>query len=127
MQKPPHTSHQLTEVAPFDRLGRAQLHSLEPNIDRVTVDKGTVLASEDHHAHQLVIVVDGEVVERRGQRTVRVLGRGDLVGAVELATGRPHRTTVVTVGTVEVLVLHEQAVRWLLLERPDLTADLLAA
>jgi CRP-like cAMP-binding protein len=101
----------LASVAPFDRYPRRSLRPLAAHADRVTVPEGTVLAREGGLVHEVVVVVDGEVVASRCGATQRRYGSGTRLGARELLTGAPHPDTLVAGEALEVLVINGPAYR----------------
>lgn len=101
----------LATVAPFDRYPRRRLRPLAAHADRVRVPEGTVLAREGGLVHEMVVVVDGEVVASRRDGGERRLGTGARIGAHELVTGAPHSDTVVARSALEVLVINGPAYR----------------
>jgi CRP-like cAMP-binding protein len=101
----------LASVAPFDRYPRRRLRRLAAHTDRIRVPAGTVLAREGGLVHEMVVVVNGEVVASRRDGSERRLGDGARFGANELMTGAPHPDTLVAGGTLEVLVINGPAYR----------------
>ena len=101
----------LAGVAPFDRYPRRRLRRLAAHADRIRVPEGTVLAREGGLVHEMVLVVDGEVVASRHDGAQRRLGSGARIGARELVTGAPHPDTLVAGEALEVLVINGPAYR----------------
>jgi CRP-like cAMP-binding protein len=101
----------LASVAPFDRYPRRHLRQLAAHTDRVTVPEGTVLAREGGLVHEVVVVVDGEVVASRRDGCERRLGTGARLGARELVSGAPHADTLIAGTALEVLVVNGPAYR----------------
>jgi CRP-like cAMP-binding protein len=101
----------LASVAPFDRYPRRRLRRLAAHADRVTVPEGTVLARQGGLVHEMVVVLDGEVVASGHDGRERRLGTGTRLGARELVTGAPHPDTLVAGEALEVLVINGPAYR----------------
>jgi CRP-like cAMP-binding protein len=101
----------LASVTPFDRYPRRSLRRLAAHTDLVTVPEGTVLAREGGLVHEMLVVVDGEVVASRCGATERRHGPGTRFGACELLTGAPHPDTLVAGTALEVLVINGPAYR----------------
>jgi CRP-like cAMP-binding protein len=70
---------------------------------------GAVLAREGATAHEVVVIVEGEVLLERGGRPAGCLRAGASFGGHEVLTGTPHRYTVVARGGVEVRVVEAPA------------------
>jgi CRP-like cAMP-binding protein len=111
----------LASVAPFDRYPRRRLRGLAAYADRIRVPEGTVLAREGGLVHEMVLVVDGEVVASRRHGGQRRLGTGARIGARELVTGATHPDTVVAGEALEVLVINGPAYRGAAQLLPGLT------
>jgi CRP-like cAMP-binding protein len=73
---------------------------------------GATLAREACHAHEVVVIVAGEVAVLRGGVAVGRLRTGDVLGAAEEVTGAPHIATYVAESAVSALVLTGPAFRW---------------
>ena len=68
-----------------------------------------VLAREGAVAHEVVVVVEGEVRLERAGRPAGRLGPGGSFGGHEVLTGAPHRYTVLAGGGVELRVVEAPA------------------
>lgn len=103
---------QLARTAPFDKCPRRALRPLAPNVDRLQLPAGAVLARDHDLPRELIVVVEGSLtaVDHEGRR--RTLGAGASVGGEELLTGREHHETVVADTPLEVLVVNGPAFRW---------------
>jgi CRP-like cAMP-binding protein len=112
----------LASVHPFDRYPRRRLRQLAAHADRIHVPEGTVIAREGGLVHEMVVVVDGEVVASRRNRGERRLGIGARIGARELMTGAPHPETLVAGSELEVLVVNGPAYRGAAQELPGLAS-----
>jgi CRP-like cAMP-binding protein len=112
----------LASVEPFDRYPRRRLRRLAAHADRVRVPKGTVLAQEGGLVHEMVVVLEGEVVASRRGGHVRRLGTGARFGALELVIGAPHPETLVADTELEVLVVNGPAYRGAVQTLPGLAS-----
>jgi CRP-like cAMP-binding protein len=70
---------------------------------------GAVHAREGAAAHEVVVVVEGQVRLERDGRPAGCLGPGASFGGHEVLTGTPHRYTVVAGGGVELRVVEAPA------------------
>lgn len=70
---------------------------------------GALLAHEGATAHEVVVVVEGQVLLERAGRPAGCLGPGASFGGHEVLTGTPHRYTVVAGGGVELRVVEAAA------------------
>lgn len=107
-----------TDLSAFDGLDlfagydQHELASLARHADRVVVMPGVVLAHAGRHAHEVLVVVAGEVVVTRDGGEVGRLGPGSVVGAAEELSGDAHDATYVAAVATTVLALPGAAFRW---------------
>ena len=99
-------------VALFDRYDGRALAPLARHADRLAVTPGATLAREGHHAHEVLVIVSGEVIVSRGGRRIDQLGPGSVIGAREEVAGTAHDATYVAGAGVAALVLTGPAFRW---------------
>jgi CRP-like cAMP-binding protein len=93
----------LAATAPFDQLRPRALRPLAPHVDRLGVPEGTVLAREDETARAFIVVLEGEVIERRAGADVGRSGAGTEIG---------HGSTFVAASDLDLLVVNGPAYRW---------------
>lgn len=109
---------------PLDGLGPRHWRALAPHVDQVTVDAGTVLARQDQHAHQFVVLLSGHATAESEGRPASAVEAGTWLGATELLDDLPWAETVRTDEPSELLVVNRVAFRSLLHDVPDLDATL---
>jgi CRP-like cAMP-binding protein len=102
----------LDKVAPFDGYSRRALAPLLPSVDEVQPAEGTVLAHEGWLVHEVLVVLAGEVVARRGGEEVGRFGAGAQIGAVHLLAGASHPVTLVAEADLRLVVINGPAYRW---------------
>jgi CRP-like cAMP-binding protein len=83
--------------------------ALAHHTDVLEPARGSVLAREGATAHEVVVVVEGQVLLERDGRPAGCLGPGASFGGHEVLTGTPHRYTVVAGGGVELRVVEAPA------------------
>jgi porphyrinogen peroxidase len=102
----------------FRSLDDAHLRRLTELGTDVHASDGEVLVRQGETGNEFFVVIAGNVVvEREGQRLVR-LGPGDFLGEIALIDGRPRTATAVADGEVDLLVLDHQHFDTLLDEFP---------
>ena len=107
--------------APYDA------HALAPlarHADRLAVPTGVTLAHEGRHAHEVVVIVSGEVDVTRGGRSAGRLGPGAVIGAREEVSGTVHDATYTAGCGVAALVLTGASFRWAVQSLTGLAPDL---
>jgi CRP-like cAMP-binding protein len=104
----------------FDGYPDRALAPLARHADRLVVAPGGTLAREGRHAHEVVVIVTGEVIVVRDGVEIGRLGPGGVVGAAEEVTGAAHDATYVARTAVSALVLTGPAFRWAVDSLPGL-------
>lgn len=99
-------------VALFERYDGHALAPLARHADRLVVAPGVTLAHEGRHAHEVVVIVSGEVTVSRHGQPVGRLGPGSVIGAREEMEGAAHDATYVAGSGVAALVLAGPSFRW---------------
>jgi len=89
---------QLARVPLFEGVSESDLQRIAHLVARIHEPAGEVLTKEGEAGHELMIVLDGEVEVRHGDRVVATLGSGDYLGEVALLEhdGRRSATAVAT-------------------------------
>ena len=116
----------LGEVTLFSKCSRGELKTVARHAETVRLEPGVELTRQGADGDAFYVILDGtaEVVVD-GER-VNELGPGDWFGELALLDGEPRTATVTSVDELEVAVLGVRMFRTLLLEFPDLAAQLLA-
>jgi CRP-like cAMP-binding protein len=102
----------LDGIAPFDRFRKRALRLLAPHVDRLRLRQGTVLVNENQTAREFIIVLEGEVIERRAGVEVGRFGPGTRIGDAAVVHHASHVSTFVAASDLELLVVNGPAYRW---------------
>ncbi len=123
-------SQSTTEVAKvpmFDGLTDAELQKIAKAGTEVTVPEHWSLIWEKTPADKAYILLDGEVVVRKGKQEIARLGPGDVVGESAIVNHKLRNASVVSTTPVRVLHFTREAVERLCEEIPTFKAALDAA
>jgi CRP/FNR family cyclic AMP-dependent transcriptional regulator len=116
----------LAAVPLFEGLSEKQLRRISALMTRLDLPEGKLLTREGQQGYEFVIVLEGEVEVRQGDRVVATRGPGDYVGEIALLDRRPRTATVVATTPVSVEVLSRREFMSLLAEAPELSEQILA-
>ena len=83
------TEDWLQTVPLFRGLSKKQLREISGLATRLNEPAGAVLTQEGKIGHEFIIVIDGEIEIRTGDRVVATRGAGDYVGEIALLDNRP--------------------------------------
>lgn len=91
----------LAELPIFSDVSRAEAGTIRGLLTQLPVRAGRVLVHEGARGDEFMIIAAGELVVSRGDRTIAVLGRGDVVGEMALLAedGPGRRNATVTART----------------------------
>jgi CRP/FNR family transcriptional regulator, cyclic AMP receptor protein len=106
-------------VSMFEGYDERMLAPLARHADRLAVTPGVTLAHEGRRAHEVLVILSGEVVVARGGVEVERLGAGAVIGASEELAGTAHGATVVAGAGVSALAITGPAFRWAVRSLPD--------
>jgi rhodanese-related sulfurtransferase len=100
------------------------------DIERRRFKQGEVIFKEGAEAHgEAYVIHAGEVEIRRSfdgvERVVNRIGEGEPLGDIGLFRKGPRSATAIAAEDVELLVLKEERLEWLVLNRPRLALELL--
>lgn len=112
MRRDPFQRSAIHGVPVFDALPRRVRRTLATHADRLRLPAGAVLADQGSVAREFVYVVDGQVVERRGDAPSGLAGPGTGIGAAAVVSHGVHPTSWVAVTEVDVVVIDAPAYRW---------------
>ena len=99
---------QLAHLELFHGLSRRQVRKVSGLTSRIDVQPGTVLTREDKPGAEFIIVLDGEVEVRKGDRLVATRGPGDFLGEISLLGGRNQTATAVAKTPVVISVMSKR-------------------
>jgi CRP-like cAMP-binding protein len=111
----------LAEIDLFAGYTPGDLAPLAPHVDRLVVMPGVTLAHEGRRPHEVVVVLSGDVVERRDGVDVGRRGAGAVIGAREELEGTAHEATLVAGSAVDAVVITGPAFRWAAQSLPGFT------
>jgi CRP/FNR family cyclic AMP-dependent transcriptional regulator len=115
----------LATVPLFEGLSKKQLRRISVLMTPLDLPAGKVLTREGQPGYEFVIVLEGEVEVRQGDRVVATRGPGEYVGEIALLDKRPRTATVVATTPVSVEVLSRREFMSLLAEAPELSEQIL--
>ena len=116
----------LGKVPLFRGLSKKQLREISGLATRLIEPAGAVLTQEGAVGREFIIVIDGEIEVRKGDRVVATRGAGDYVGEIALLDQRPRTATVVAKTPVVIEVIGQREFRSLLAGAPELSGDIMA-
>ncbi len=123
----PERTPEIAKVPMFDDLTDAELQKIVESGTEVTVPEHWSLIWEKTPGDKAYIILDGEVVVRKGKTEIARLGPGDVVGESAIVNHKLRNASVVSTTPVRVLHFTREAVEELCSEIPTLKAALDAA
>jgi CRP-like cAMP-binding protein len=120
------TEDWLQKVPLFQGLSKKQLRLVSSLATRLNEPAGTILTKEGRQGHEFIIVLEGEIEVRKGDRIIATRGPGTYVGEIALLDKRPRTATVIAKTPVVIEVIGQREFRGLLGETPELADEILA-
>jgi CRP/FNR family cyclic AMP-dependent transcriptional regulator len=117
---------QLAKVPLFQGLSKKDLQLISQLATYLEEPAGTVLTREGQQGYEFIIVLDGEIEVRQGDRVVAERGAGSYVGEIALLDHRPRTATVIAKTPVKIEVIGRREFAGLLAEVPELSQQLLS-
>lgn len=118
---------QLAKVPLFEGLSKKELRMVAQLATYLEEPAGTVLTREGAPGHEFIIVLDGEIEVRQGDRVVATRGPGSYIGEIALLDHRPRTATVVAKTPIRIEVIGQREFAGLVAEVPELSQPLLSA
>ena len=115
----------LQMVPLFRGLSKKQLRLVSSLATRLDEPAGAVLTTEGHQGSEFIIVLEGEIEIRQGDRVVATRGPGSYVGEIALLDNRPRTATVVAKTPVVIEVIGRREFRSLLADSPELADEIM--
>ena len=115
----------LGDIELFASLPRRRLKKMAELSRTVEHEPGHKVAAEGLGALGFHLVLAGKAVVRKGERTIRTLGRGDYFGEISMIDGKPRSADVVADGPLTTLVVPHQTFQSLLDSEPGFARELL--
>ena len=116
----------LAKVPLFQGCAKSQLERVSNLMTTLSEPAGRVLTTEGEPGREFIIVLEGEVEVRHGDRLLTTKGAGEFFGEIALLDNRPRTATVVAKTPVTIEVLNRAEFGSLLAEFPDLAAQIMA-
>lgn len=120
------TEDLLSRVGLFRDLSPRERRRIAGLMTRLDEPAGTVLTREGALGREFIVVLEGAVEVRQGDRLVKTLGPGDYVGEIALLGHQPRTATVAATEPVVIEVLSRSEFTTLLHDNPELSTQLLA-
>lgn len=125
MNRHDRVEEQLAQVPLFEGLSKKELKLVSQLATPLQEPAGAVLVREGAVGHEFIIVLEGEIEVRKGDRVVATHGPGSYVGEIALLDHRPRTATVVAKTPVSIEVIGQREFAGLLAEVPEITQKLL--
>ena len=116
----------LRKVGLFKGLSKRSLVRIDQVSDVRSARAGDILVAQGETGSEMMVVLSGTAVVRRGNRKVGEIGVGESFGEMALLDRQTRSATVTATGPMELLVIDGRAFRKLLTKVPGLTDSLLA-
>ena len=121
------TDERLAQVPLFKNLSKKHLKHIASLATRLDLPAGRQLTTEGEFGHEFIVVLDGEVEVRHGDKVITTRGPGEFFGEIALLENRPRTATVVTKTPVVVEVIGQREFATMLKDEPDVAAQLMSA
>lgn len=118
------TDELLAKVPLFKDLDKKHLQHVASLATRLDLPAGRELTREGAVGHEFLIVLEGEVEVRHGDKVVATRGPGEFFGEIALLENRPRTATVVSKTPVAVEVIGQREFATLLDDEPEVAAKL---
>lgn len=115
----------LQQVPLFARLEPEVLDALADHTTERQFHPGETIATEGSPNDGLLLLVEGEMEARRGDRLFKVLGPGDYVGDMSLLDGAPHMVDVVATQPGQGLFLADYQFQVVLKNHPEVAMEII--
>ena len=109
----------------FGELDKKELEALGEATTELSLEAGSVLATEGHAGHDAFVIVEGTVDITIDGKKVAEAGHDEIVGEMSLLLHEPRRATVTAATDVVVLVIEPGRFDQLLDKVPSITRQLL--
>jgi len=120
------TDELLAQVPLFKDLSKKHLQQIARLTTRLDLPAGKELTKEGEFGHEFLIVLDGEVEVRHGDKVVAERGAGEYFGEIALLDHRPRTATVVAKTPVTVEVIGQREFATMLADEPEVAAQLMS-
>ena len=121
------TDECLAQVPLFKDLSKKHLQRIASLATRLDLPAGRELTTEGAIGHEFLVVLDGEVEVRHGDKVIATRGAGEFFGEIALLTHQPRTATVVAKTPVVVEVIGQREFATMLDDEPEVKDQLMAA
>ena len=127
MTKELSTDERLAQVPLFKDLSKKHLQRIASLATRLDLPAGRELTREGEIGHEFLVVLDGEVEVRHGDKLLATRGPGEFFGEIALLDRRPRTATVVAKTPVVIEVIGQREFATMLEDEPEVAARLMSA
>ena len=117
----------IRQVPLFSECSKRELGAIATLTTLIDMPAGQRLVTEGERGREFMVLVDGAVDVRRGNRKLASLGSGDFFGEIALISDGPRTASVTATSPVRLLVLTRSAFRSLMDEMPSIQIKVLRA
>ncbi len=121
------TDQLLAQVPLFKDLSKKHLQHISSLATRLDLAAGRELTREGDTGHEFLVVLEGEVEVRHGDKVIATRGPGEYFGEIALLDHRPRTATVVAKTPVVIEVIGQREFATLLDDEPEVAAQLRSA
>jgi CRP-like cAMP-binding protein len=121
------TDECLATVPLFKDLSKKHIQRIASLATRLDLPAGRQLTTEGDIGHEFLVVLDGEVEVRHGDKVIATRGPGEFFGEISLLDHRPRTATVVTKTPVVVEVIGQREFATMLDDEPEVKTQLMSA
>jgi CRP-like cAMP-binding protein len=115
----------LKQTALFAKCTKAELNEVALSADEREAAQGDRLTEEGRRGREFFVLVEGDVVVRRGGRKLADLRPGDWFGEIAILTYKPRTATVTATSPVRLLVISDRAFRRIVETTPRIALSVL--
>ena len=117
----------LSKVPLFSGCTKKELEKVARAGDEITMTAGTLIVDQGQTGREAFIVLDGEIMIKRNNRRVAVLGPGSVVGELSLLDHGPRTATAICETDCLLLVIEQRRFLGVLDNVPSISHKLLGA
>ena len=117
----------ISKVPLFSGCTKKELEKVARAGDEITMTAGTLIVDQGQTGREAFIVLDGEIMIKRNNRRVALLGPGSVVGELSLLDHGPRTATAICETDCLLLVIEQRRFLGVLDDVPSISHKLLAA
>ena len=114
------TEELLAQVPLFKDFSKKHLQKVASLMTRIDVQPGKELTHEGGHGQEFIVILEGDVEIRHGDKVIASRGAGDYVGEISLLDDRPRTATVVATTPAVIDVIGRREFMTLLHDEPEI-------